>query len=592
MDKRKLHETDDEDDIILMDNSSAKNQPNSAKKRQIQCGRSKATAMIKEMAQEESASIAERMKKGPYTVSTDGSNDSGSGSKQFPLVVRTINRETGLVESQMLALTVCNGPATGENIANLLKAELASNLIPWTNCLSLGSDNAPVMTGQNKGVFAFLKQKQPEIYLSGCTLHMVHNAVKKGMKHLPSIEEALIDIFYYFEKSSDRQQRFKGTQALYDTGMQKLIKHVSTRWLSIGKALQRMIANWDALKDFFYNEKQSRGAASSSYAASKVDGILVFIRSPTNKLYSLFLAHTFKVFEPYLLSFQEEGPMIHRMRRDMLRMVRALLTKFVKPSALLYKGDLTTVEYKLTYNQKENSEIVIGEDARAFLDAKEANHLKDARIAEFFCNMKKFFVEVTDYLLKWLPISEPLLQHAEVADVTLQVESKFESLRYFLKKFPCLLPETVSDVSEQFSLYQSTDISSCLAKEKKKKEDESSEEEEDENGEDKLKKEKELRLDTIWNSIGSLEEGAFSDLSLVMRGILTIPHSSAHCERIFSCVRKNKTEQRASMADDTLDSLLVVKGSKKTPVDAVGALTGSQLKNLRSAYYRSLKKTN
>ena len=396
----------------------------------------------------------------------------------------------------------------GENIANLLKAELASSLIPWTNCLSLGSDNAPVMTGQNKGVFAFLKQEQPEIYLSGCTLHMVHNAAKKGMKHFPSIEEALIDIFYYFEKSSDRQQRFKGTQAMYDTGMQKLIKHVSTRWLSIGKALQRMIANWDALKHFFYYEKQSKGSASSSYAASKVDGILVFVRSPTNKLYSLFLAHTFKVFEPYLLSFQEEGPMIHRMRREMLRMVRALLSKFVKPSALLYK-DLTTVEYKLTSNQKENSEIVIGEDARAFLDAKEANHLKDDRIAEFFCNVKKFFVEVTDYLLKWLPISEPLLQHAEVADVTLQVESKFQSLRYFLQKFPCLLPEnvSVSDVSEQFSLYQSTDISSCLAKEKKKKEDEeeSSEEEEDEDGEDKLKKEKELRLDTIWNSIGLLQ---------------------------------------------------------------------------------------
>eukprot|EP00745_Piridium_sociabile_P044685 TRINITY_DN94746_c0_g1_i3.p1 TRINITY_DN94746_c0_g1~~TRINITY_DN94746_c0_g1_i3.p1 ORF type:complete len:142 (-),score=39.50 TRINITY_DN94746_c0_g1_i3:347-772(-) len=141
-------------------------------------------------------------------------------------------------------------------------------------------------------------------------------------------------------------------------------------------------------------------------------------------------------------------------------------------------------------------------------------------------------------------------------------------------------------------MYQSTDISSCRAKEKKKEDEESSEEEEDEDGEDQLKKEKELRLDTIWNSIGLLQEGAFSDLSLVMRGILTIPHSSAHCERIFSCVRKNKNEQRASMADDALDSLLVVKGSKKSPVDAVGALTGSQLKKLRSAYYQSLKKTN
>ena len=79
----------------------------------MQCGRSKATAIIQEMAQEEAAAIAERMRTGPYTVSTDGSNDCGTGSKQFPLVVRAINKETGLIESQLLALPVCNGPATG-----------------------------------------------------------------------------------------------------------------------------------------------------------------------------------------------------------------------------------------------------------------------------------------------------------------------------------------------------------------------------------------------------------------------------------------------------------------------------------------------
>ena len=117
----------------------------------------------------------------------------------------------------------------------MLKAELASSQIPWGNCLSLGSDNAPVMTGHIKGVFAFLQKEQPEIFLSGCTLHMVHNAAKKASKHLPPIEEALVDVFYFFEKSSDRQQRFKGTQRLYDEEMKKMVKHVSTRWLSIGK---------------------------------------------------------------------------------------------------------------------------------------------------------------------------------------------------------------------------------------------------------------------------------------------------------------------------------------------------------------------
>ena len=337
---------------------------------------------------------------------------------------------------------------------------------------------------------------------------------------------------------------------------------------------------------FFHAEKQALAkGSSSSYAASKVDAVLTFVRSPTNRLYCLFLAETFKVFEIYLKTFQAEAPLVHRLRREMLTLMRAILSKFVKPSALLYK-DLTKVEYKLPYNQKADSELIIGEDARAFLEDKEANHLKDSRIAEFFSNTKKFFVELCDYLFKWLPISDPLLQHAEVTDVNLQLESEVQSLRFFIKKFPALLPPGVSigAVTDQFALYQATDISDCLQeKEKQVGPDEEEAEEKDTGKTD-------LRLDQIWHSIGQLQDGTFSDLSLVMRGVLTIPHSSAHCERVFSCVRKNKTEQRASMKDETLDSLLVVKGSKKTPVEAVKSLNTSQLKKLRSAYYLRLKK--
>ncbi|MRA94265.1 hypothetical protein GH868_30560 [Bacillus thuringiensis] len=47
-------------------------------------------------------------------------------------------------------------------------------------------------------------------------------------------------------------------------------------------------------------------------------------------------------------------------------------------------------------------------------------------------------------------------------------------------------------------------------------------------------------------------------LSSVMLGILTIPHSSAHYECVFSCVRQNKTDTRNALGDDTLESLFVL----------------------------------
>jgi hypothetical protein len=45
----------------------------------------------------------------------------------------------------------------------------------------------------------------------------------------------------------------------------------------------------------------------------------------------------------------------------------------------------------------------------------------------------------------------------------------------------------------------------------------------------------------------------------LMLGILVIPHSNADSERIFSQVRKNRTEIRPNLSVSTLSSLMVLK---------------------------------
>lgn len=157
--------------------------------------------------------------------------------------------------------------------------------------------------------------------------------------------------------------------------------------------------------------------------------------------------------------------------------------------------------------------------------------------------------------------SAAFLKLVEVADVDLQTQVFFESLRTLITRFPALLPaeSSLDQISEQFCLYQVTDIS----------------------------KEKADRLDVSWAGIG--QNSDFQELSLVMRGILTIPHSSAPCERIFSYVRKNKTPQRASLTTVTLESLLVLKNKGDDPLAALKGLNNEDLKEMKSAYTKSLK---
>lgn len=100
-----------------------------------------------------------------------------------------------------------------------------------------------------------------------------------------------------------------------------------------------------------------------------------------------------------------------------------------------------------------------------------------------------------------------------------------------------------------------------------------------------------VRIDEVWTAIGELKdetgEACFQQLSQVMCGIMTIPHSSAHCERVFSCVRKCRTDQRASLSDSTLESLLLLKSWPGSFGER--HYSNHELDRFKSAYYRTLK---
>ena len=142
----------------------------------MQFGRTKATVMLKEMSAMAMKDLAGEMKTRPFSLATDGSNE--GEKKQFPLVSRSFSKsEDGSLQpvtTRLLGLRNCEGSATGKNIFDLIDAELEVQGVSWENCISFGSDNAAVMTGQNKGVFSFVSAKNKSVYLAARTLHLVY----------------------------------------------------------------------------------------------------------------------------------------------------------------------------------------------------------------------------------------------------------------------------------------------------------------------------------------------------------------------------------------------------------------------------------
>lgn len=236
------------------------------------CGRTKTTHVLDTLAGEDAKTIVAALRKGPFSLATDGSNDLGS-VKLYPVCVRYYDSEIGKVMCVLMSLRQCTEASTGENIFRILDDELTACNVQWQNCICFASDNASVMMGKTKGVSAFVTKSAPHVYILGCACHLIHLAASKASSVLTvKVDELLIDVYYYLDKSSNRMQKLEMFQKLHDIEVRKILKHVSTRWLSVGTCLSRLLEQLQALRDFFASEAKCNSGGPKTSAAAHISG--------------------------------------------------------------------------------------------------------------------------------------------------------------------------------------------------------------------------------------------------------------------------------------------------------------------------------
>ena len=201
--------------------------------------------------------------------------------------------------------------------------------------------------------------------------------------------------------------------------------------------------------------------------------------------------------------------------------------------------DVLKVDYHKVFAIRNKKDIFIGELAESYIESSKG--LTTEKVDTFYKNVINFYSVACDYIKKNFPLSEELLYHARVADVTQQATVGFNDIRYFLKKFPCILGSsqscTADLVHNEFNNYQVEELSEDI-----KSMD---------------------RADSQWKAISELKDTSgelkYKHVSHVMAAILVIPHSNCDCERVFSLLKKNKTEFRSSMKAGSLESILQLK---------------------------------
>lgn len=66
----------------------------------------------------------------------------------------------------------------------------------------------------------------------------------------------MLDIFYYFDKSTQRKAGLADYYAFCDSQYRKILKHINTRWLSLECVIDRVLHQYAGLRSYFLSESK------------------------------------------------------------------------------------------------------------------------------------------------------------------------------------------------------------------------------------------------------------------------------------------------------------------------------------------------
>ncbi|RUS81175.1 hypothetical protein EGW08_011040 [Elysia chlorotica] len=200
-----------------------------------------------------------------------------------------------------------------------------------------------------------------------------------------------------------------------------------------------------------------------------------------------------------------------------------LLMAFMKPSAITDAEDIYSIQHSRRSKQKDREELSIGDATRTYLEAGKGNGLSNTAITEFFEDARSFYSTSMKYIFEKMPMQQEELEKA----------------KFWMSASARMLCMQTSNSGSK-DLTSLTNIDKAVGALNMNE-----------------------RVDVLWPQISQMktDEGdlQYPQLASIMKGLLCIPHSNADAERVFSIVRKNKTEARASMSRQLLSDTIVLK---------------------------------
>ena len=251
------------------------------------------------------------------------------------------------------------------------------------------------------------------------------------------------------------------------------------------------------------------------------------------------------------------------MNAQMETFMQKLAAMFVKPETIMehkqVHGSLKSLDISLE-NQKPDESLSVGMVTKAKLrKLLEEGDIDIQSVDKFYDGVRAFYSTAFAYCTKWLPLNNTLLKHCVFVDFMQRNACSMDNVEQILSALNHIHKDMVNDpramdiLEEEFLVYQTmseTDIPAHIWEES------AVTEKQDLDSDEVLTYH---RMDMIW---GYLRD-KLPNLSKVALSVLTVPHSNAAEELVFSLIRKNKTDFRSNLDLETsLSSIMTIKMNK------------------------------
>jgi len=466
-----------------------------------------------------------------FSIIMDETTDQSS-IKQCALTVVYIDNTTGTVKTNFFDMYEVKS-STAEDLYTGMKNCLESKNIPLQNFVGFSSDTTNVMVGQYNSVFSHIKRNHPQVACIKCSCHMVHLAASKACLKLPQeVEELLRNLGSHFSRSFCRQSSLQDFQTFFQTEIHKILNPSTTRWLSMKQCVDRVIEQYEPLKAYLT-------LSSFEEPGHNKEQMLNCLQNPFTYLYLEFMSYVLGILTDFNVLFQSERPLLHCLQAEVDKMLLNLCSNYMNIQ-YLKSVPIKSVEHNNPRHFLKLEEIYIGMAAsQSFSDLGKNKNVSKNDKELFLINCMNFYIEAVTQIKKKFDFSDPVFECLEILEPKTAQSFKIKSLNKIINRFPCL--KNVVDIQKVDAEWKTHALLNF--------------------------EEKGLcstyPAETYWKKVFDLKtttgDPVFPNISKVVNLLLVLPFSNASVERVFSSLKRCKTNDRNKLKTNTVVSLMATR---------------------------------